>query len=109
MNPSEESIGGIMGKLSSYLLIVFFLAGCATSGIKLTESAVKEIQPNVTTKEQILTSFGEPGRKGIDSGFETWRYSYRNLIGEGWVNRDLYLIFNQNGTVQKYSYTSNQQ
>jgi outer membrane protein assembly factor BamE (lipoprotein component of BamABCDE complex) len=97
-----------MGKLSFFLLVVFILAGCALSGKNLTESKVKDIQPNVTTRDQILSSFGNPGRKGRDSGFETWRYSYRNLAAEGWVNRDLYLIFNLDGTVQKYSYTTNQ-
>lgn len=97
-----------MRKLSLLLPVILFLAGCAFSGKQLTEAKVKDIQPNVTTREQILSTFGEPGRKGSDSGFETWRYSYRNLVGEGWVNRDLYLIFNPDGTVQKYSYTSNQ-
>jgi len=97
-----------MRKLSFLLLVVFFLTGCALSGKNLTGSKVKDIQPNVTTKEQILSSFGEPGRRGRDSGFETWRYSYRNFAAEGWINRDLYLIFNPDGTVQKYAYTSNQ-
>jgi len=97
-----------MRKLLFLLLVVFYLAGCALSGINLTESKVKDIQPNVTTKEQILSSFGKPGREGTDTGFETWRYSYRNFAAEGWINRDLYLIFNLDGTVQKYSYTSNQ-
>ena len=96
-----------MGRLSFLLLVVVFLTGCAFSGKSLTDSKVKDIQPNVTTKQQILSTFGEPGRKGRDSGFETWRYSYRNLAAEGWTNRDLYLIFNPDGTVQKYSYTSN--
>ncbi len=98
-----------MRKLSFALLVVFFLAGCAFSGKNLTETRVKEIQPNVTTRGQIVSSFGEPGRKGRDSGFETWRYSYRIFAAEGWINRDLYLIFNPDGTVQKYSYASNQE
>jgi hypothetical protein len=97
-----------MRKLLFFLLVVSYLGGCALSGKSLTESKVKDIQPSVTTKEQIFSTFGEPGRKGMDSGFETWRYSYRNLVAEGWINRDLYLIFNPDGTVQKYSYTSNQ-
>ncbi len=88
--------------------ILVLLAGCAFSGKQLNEAKVKEIQPNVTTKEQVRSTFGEPGWKGSDSGFETWRYSFRRLVREGWVNRDLYLIFNPNGTVQKYSYTTNQ-
>ncbi len=97
-----------MRKLSLLVSVGLFLAGCAFSGKQLSEAKVKDIQPNVTTREQILTTFGKPGRKGSDSGFETWRYSYRNFVGGGWANRDLYLIFNPDGTVQKYSYTSNQ-
>lgn len=109
MEKRKNSKGEIMNRLSYLLLAVLFLHGCTLTGQEFSSSAVKEIQPNVTTKGQITKTFGEPFRKGIESGFDTWRYSYRALMTEkgGYVDKDLFLIFNKNGTVQKYSYYTN--
>jgi len=98
-----------MNRLSYLLLTVLFLQGCTLTGQEFSSSSVRAIQPNVTTKEQITKTFGEPFRKGMDTGYETWRYSYRALMTEkgGYVNKDLFLIFNKNGTVQKYSFQTN--
>ena len=98
-----------MNRLLFLLLAVLFLHGCALTGQEFSSSTVNEIQPNVTTKAEITKTFGEPFRKGLASGFETWRYSYRALLTEkaGYVNNDLFLIFNKNGTVQKYSFETN--
>jgi len=98
-----------MNRLAYLFFAVLFLHGCTLTGQEFSSSAVREIQPNVTTKEQITKTFGDPFRKGLESGFETWRYSYRALMTEksGYVDKDLFLIFNKNGTVQKYSYYTN--
>jgi len=98
-----------MNRLSYLLLAVLFLYGCTLTGQEFSSSSIKEIQPNVTTKEQITKTFGEPFRKGVETGYETWRYSYRALMPEkgGYVDKDLFLIFNKNGTVQKFSYYTN--
>jgi hypothetical protein len=98
-----------MSRLSYLLLAVLFLHGCTLTGQEFSSSAIKAIQPNVTTKEQITKTFGEPYRKGLESGFETRIYRYRAIVTEkgGYVNKDLFLIFNKNGTVQKYSFQTN--
>ena len=98
-----------MNRLSYFILAVLFLHGCTLSGNEFSSSSVGKIQPNVTTKEKISKTFGEPFRKGIETGFETWRYSYRAVITQkaGYVDKDLFLIFNKNGTVQKYSFHTN--
>ena len=94
-----------MFRLSLLLLSILLLQGCTLTGSEFSSSSVGKIQPNLTTKDEITKTFGEPFRKGIDTGFETWRYSYRALITQkaGYVDKDLFLIFNKNGTVQKYS------
>ena len=98
-----------MFRLSLLLLSVLLLQGCTLTGSEFSSSSVGKIQPDVTTKAEITKTFGEPFRKGIDTGFETWRYSYRALITQkaGYVDKDLFLIFNKNGTVQKYSFHTN--
>lgn len=98
-----------MIRLLFLLLSVLFIHGCTLTGNEFSSSSVGKIQPNITTKEDINKTFGEPFSKGLESGFETWRYSYRALITQkaGYVDEDLFLIFNKNGTVQKYSFHTN--
>lgn len=97
-----------MLKSSFVLLVAVTIAGCALYGSEIPVDAVKTIQTNVTTREQIMAKFGEPFRTGLDSGFETWRYTFRGVSKtDGWLERDLYIIFNKNLTVHKYSFGTN--
>ena len=97
-----------MRNLILVLLAAVLLAGCSMYRSTIPADLVETIKPNVTTKEQIIAKFGNPLRTGVDSGFETWRYTFRGVSAkEGWVDRDLYLIFNKNKTVQKYSFDAN--
>ncbi len=46
-------------------------------------------------------------RKGLDSGNETWTYSYHTYqIGQLVDSKELYVVFNKDGTVRSYSFTS---
>ena len=97
-----------MRKIAMVFLAAVLTAGCSLYRNTLPAELVSTIEPNVTTKDQIMAKFGKPIRTGVDSGFETWRYNYRGVTAkEGWINRDLYLIFNKNKTVQKFSYDEN--
>lgn len=94
---------------SRFYLFIFliFLAGCVEFGRDFPSVPIQSIQPNVTTKEQIFASFGEPVEKGLDTGYETWTY-YRYEYGLGGVQaqKRLQITFNKDGTVRNYSYTS---
>jgi len=90
------------------LAFLVICSGCTTWAKNISPESVKAIQPNVTTKEQIIATFGTPTRTGLDSGFETWNYTFRKITGkEGWVDRNLYIIFNKDQTVHKYAYGTN--
>jgi len=92
-------------KTMFYGIIFFlFIAGCV--GRNFPTTSVKEIRPNVTTKEEIFAIFGEPAQKGIDTGFETWRY-YHYSVQQAFGGKELLIIYNPNGTVRNYTYTSN--
>ena len=91
------------------LLAVFFLAiaGCMAVGRDFAAPPVRNIQNNVTTKDDIFTSFGEPVRRGLENGLESWTYSYQKY--EFLQLRDfkeLHLLFNKDNTVRSYSFTT---
>lgn len=97
-----------MGTRFYYLLPVIFLWGCFSYGRDFPAVSVMNIQTSVTTQKEIFGNFGEPIRKGLDSGYESWTYSYHTFsVGDGWKTKELYVVFNRDGTVRSYSFTSN--
>lgn len=95
-----------MRKLGT-LFLLLFLWGCVTYGRDFGTSPVRNIQTNVTSQKEIFSFFGEPVRKGLENGFETWTYSYHYYeLGQLRDSKELYLVFNKDGTVRSYNFTS---
>jgi hypothetical protein len=95
-----------MGKVIGYLLISMVLAGCIYYGRDFNTTPVKNIQNNVTTQREIFNNFGEPYRKGLENGYETWTYSYNYWeFGQLRESRDLNIVFNNDNTVRSYSFS----
>jgi len=82
-------------------------------GKNFNVSSVQNIEFNQTTKEDIRKSFGEPTKRGIDNGYETWTYLYEKLHRVSLRNlpklysKELYVVFRMDGTVLSYSYNTN--
>ena len=95
-----------MRKFLFVVLVLGFLSGCTFHGRDFPTRPVRNIQPNVTTREKIFAVFGEPVERGIDTGYETWTY-YHYSLGQTLGGKRLYVIFNKDGTVQKYSFSAN--
>lgn len=89
------------------LFLLLFLSGCIPVGRDFPTVPVKDIQPNVTTKPQIFAAFGEPVETGLDSGYETWTYyHYVYTAGGIQTQKRLNVVFNKDGTVRSYSFSS---
>ena len=58
---------------------LFLISGCIYMGRDFSTAPVKNIEPNVTTQKEIFGYFGEPVRRGLENGYETWTYSYQFL------------------------------
>ena len=95
-----------MNKNVAFLALLAFLWGCAVAGRDFPTAPVKNIRPNETTQSQIFATFGEPVEKGLDTGYETWTY-YQYSIGQTVVRKRLQVMFNKDGTVRSYSFSSN--
>ncbi len=91
-----------------YLVLFLFLIGCSIYGRDFSATQVKNIQADVTTQKEIFELFGEPVQKGLESGYETWTYSYQSYsFGEGWRSKSLYVVFDKDNKVRSYSFTTN--
>lgn len=89
------------------LLLAVFLSGCFHQGRDFATWPVKSIQNGITTQQEVFTSFGEPVRRGLENGLETWIYSYQYYeLGQLRDSKDLYVVFNKDNTVRSYSFTA---
>lgn len=86
---------------------LLFVWGCFPAGRDFASFPVNDIRPNVTTKNQIFASFGEPQERGLDNGSETWSYYYYVWTPTGLQsNKRLHVTFNSDGTVRTYSFSA---
>jgi len=82
--------------------------GCFTVGRNFVSTPVKRIEKGVTTKADVKKEFGEPFRTGLDDGYESWTYVYNRWTPISQTrSKDLYIVFNKDGTVRSYTFNSN--
>lgn len=89
------------------LVLIAFLAGCATMGHDFPADQVTDIKIGSTRQYDIRAMFGEPWRVGIEDGQTTWTYGrYRyNLFTQN-TAKDLVIHFNDRGVVTSYAYNT---
>jgi hypothetical protein len=89
------------------LVLCCLVSGCMYYGRDFAATPVQNIKNNVTTQKEIFANFGEPGRTGLENGYETWTYSYTYYeLGQIRDSKDLYIVFNEDKTVKSYSFTA---
>lgn len=77
------------------------------SGSELRYFTGEEYQKRCDHSEEIYADFGEPLRRGLENGLETWVYSYQYYeLGQLRDSKDLYVVFSKDNTVTSYSFTS---
>jgi hypothetical protein len=59
------------------LFACFLVSGCLYMGRDFVTTPVRNIENNVTTEKEVFGYFGEPVRRGLENGYETWTYSYQ--------------------------------
>jgi hypothetical protein len=88
------------------VVFCFLVSGCIYMGRDFPTVPIKTIETNTTTQE-IYGYFGEPARRGLENGYETWTYSYQSYeFGQLRDFKDLYIIFKKDDTVRNYSFNS---
>ena len=91
------------------LLMAAILAGvgCASVGHEFPAGQVQTIRIGETSQNDILNTFGNPWRTGVENGLKTWTYGnyYGSLFGESEAE-DLVIKFDKRGMVSSYNYNS---
>jgi len=94
-----------MGKLLYILFLA--LSGCMALGRDFATTPVRNLQNNITTQNEVFANFGEPVRRGLENGFETWTYSYQYYqLAQLKDSKELHIVFNKDNTVLSYSFTA---
>jgi len=104
--------GGAMRRFgvafAAAVISALVLSGCFTVGRNFVSTPVKRIEKGVTTKADVKKEFGEPFRTGLDDGYESWTYVYNRWTPFTQTrSKDLYIVFNKDGTVRSYTFNSN--
>ena len=73
--------GGTMKRLLMALPLVF-IVGCAgiatkTEGTKIKKESVLQIEPGKTTRQMIISEFGEPSSVTTENGMEKMTYLFK--------------------------------
>ena len=51
--------------------------------------------------------FGEPDKRGLENGYETWTYNYYYYeLGQLRDSKELYVVFDKDTTVRAYSFNA---
>jgi len=96
-----------MRKKLAYAVLCLTLSGCLYYGRDFGTTPVRNIEVNKTTQREIFANFGEPYRRGLENGYETWTYSYTYYeMGQLRDSKELYVVFNKDNTVRSYSFTA---
>ena len=80
------------------------VTGCAPdfAGRPFPTQKVRQIELNKTTQAEVRQMFGPPWRTGLDDGKRTWTYGEYSTS----FSRDLKILFDDNGVVKSYSFSS---
>ena len=95
-------------QLNTVMFLVIFFASCyGYVGKNFDSSALKSIQNNVTSQEEIFERLGAPFKKGIENGQVMWTYQFDQWSAVGPTHsKDLVILFDKESIVKAYRYTT---
>lgn len=97
-----------MQKLLIITLAAFMLYGCATSGRKITEAQIANIQQGKTTQAELVSSLGQPtsfSQNSDGSKVLGWGYAHVGFAGIGTEVQGFSVVIGPDGTVQSFTRT----
>lgn len=92
-----------MKKLVIGFLMSMVLSGCVYTGTNFDESKLANVQKGQTTKQEVISYFGNPSTTTVDSeGNELlmWTYSIGSAFG---ADAKVLTVKTHNGKVESYS------
>ena len=88
------------------LVAVFMLAACSTFGKPVTQAQLDQIQQGVTTKDDLLSSFGKPltvTKNSDGTQIMSWGYTKVGFAGSSYSNQALSVVLDSSGKVASFT------
>ncbi len=88
------------------LIAAFVLSACASHGRPITDAQVSAIEEGVTTKQDLLSSFGRPivtSKNSDGTEILGWAYAKVGFAGSSYTNQSFTVTLNPDGTVRSYT------
>ncbi len=85
---SCRSIRSVSLLLAAALLLPLLSGGCASAGRNFDDSQVSKIQKGVTTEQDLITMFGQPEQRSMNSEGQTvltWMYTHGHVNGKSFI------------------------
>ena len=89
------------------IFLMLMLTACATVGKEFDGHLVDTVQSGKTTKQEILSMFGEPFKTGMQNGDEIWVYETNRykVVGED-SSKNFTVVFDSRGVVRSHQMMS---
>ncbi|MFK8259101.1 lipoprotein [Erwinia sp. AnSW2-5] len=95
-----------MKKVFFGTVVALLLTGCVYVGNNFDENKLANVQKGVTTKQELISYFGEPSTSTFDSdGNETMMWTYSISNGFGGADAKVLSIKTHDGKVENYAVT----
>jgi hypothetical protein len=88
------------------LVAVCLLAACSTFGKPVTQAQLDQIQQGVTTKDDLLSSFGKPltvTKNSDGTQIMSWGYAKVGFAGSSYSNQALSVVLDYSGKVASFT------
>lgn len=88
------------------LVAVCLLAACSTFGKPVTRAQLDQIQQGVTTKDDLLSSFGKPltvTKNSDGTQIMSWGYAKVGFAGSSYSNQALSVVLDSSGKVVSFT------
>jgi len=86
------------------VMLSIFLSGCVYVGKDFDENKLANVQKGVSTKQEVISYFGEPSTSTFDSdGNETMMWTYSISNGFGGADAKVLSIKTHDGKVENYA------
>lgn len=88
------------------LVAVCLLAACSTFGKPVTQAQLDQIQQGVTTKDDLLRSFGKPltvTKNSDGTQIMSWGYAKVGFAGSSYSNQALSVVLDSSGKVTSFT------
>jgi len=101
--------------LATLAMVLLFLTGCATPATPIMgakKDLLKFLRPDHTTREEVLTTLGEPSQAFEQGKILTYKlghdekqgfYIYNGIGWQEEIHYSLVLVFDSNGVLHKHS------